>query len=61
MQIGLEVVALAAGGEADELDRAAGERPGDVAAELEHRVAEVLDQVVVALRPAGGRDVVVAA
>ena len=31
----VEIVALAAGGEADQLDRAAGERPGDVAAKLE--------------------------
>ena len=54
----VEVVALAAGRQADELDRAAGERAGDVAAELDHRIAIMLEQIVVVLRRAGRSDAV---
>ena len=48
-QIIVEVVALAAVGKRDELDRAAGQRPGDVAAELEDVGLVILVERVVAL------------
>src|SRR5437764_14484405 len=47
------IVPLSARGQPDQLDRTAGERTGDVAAELEHRIAIMLNEVVVVRRPLG--------
>ena len=50
---------MATGGKSDELDTAAGERPGDVPADLEHAVFVELVEGVVTLRLADGGDRIV--
>ena len=53
---GVERFAVAAVGERDELDHAAGERPADVAAKLEARRVGGEVQAVVAFGPVGRED-----
>ena len=40
--VAFEPVALAPGGEPDQLDRSAGKRPGDISTKLEYRIVKVL-------------------
>ena len=49
-----KVIAMAAGGEPDQLDRAAGQRAGDVAANLENAILVELVEGVVARGLANG-------
>ncbi len=55
----VDVIALAPCRQPDELDRAAGERTGDVAAKLDHRPAIMLEQIVVVWRAVDRRDAIV--
>src|SRR5882757_3212814 len=53
LDVAVEIIALAAGCEAHQLDRAASERTGDIPAELENAIVVILDEVVIVLRCAG--------
>src|SRR6478672_4236818 len=59
LNIIIEIVALAARSQGDELDGSAGKRARDIAAKLDDRVAVALDEIVVVNRRASRSDAVV--